>query len=172
MGDLGSRKIQLPPYRLYLEHNHAILQRATSFCGPCELVEISEGEGLSAGPLHCSSTEPVNVPSIEASKTVVKELESVSLTCSSNDPGISFRWLFKGEHLVLTDRMKLSDNNRILTIDPVKLEDSGEYKCEVSNPANFKDSDAIVLDIIREYPSLSLLLHSVGVGQFLYQQNG
>ncbi|XP_040590260.1 carcinoembryonic antigen-related cell adhesion molecule 1-like isoform X2 [Mesocricetus auratus] len=95
--------------------------------------------------------EPVNVPSIEASKTVVKELESVSLTCSSNDPGISFRWLFKGEHLVLTDRMKLSDNNRILTIDPVKLEDSGEYKCEVSNPANFKDSDAIVLDIIPIY---------------------
>ncbi|XP_040590263.1 carcinoembryonic antigen-related cell adhesion molecule 1-like isoform X5 [Mesocricetus auratus] len=110
------------------------------------------------GPYECetrnlvsTSRKPVNVPSIEASKTVVKELESVSLTCSSNDPGISFRWLFKGEHLVLTDRMKLSDNNRILTIDPVKLEDSGEYKCEVSNPANFKDSDAIVLDIIPIY---------------------
>ena len=47
VGDLGRRKIQLPFYRLYLEPKHAIFQRAMSFCGPCELAEVSEDEGLS-----------------------------------------------------------------------------------------------------------------------------
>ena len=47
VGVLGRRKIQLSLYRLYLAPKLAIFQRAMSFCGPCELAEVSEDEGLS-----------------------------------------------------------------------------------------------------------------------------
>ncbi|XP_005361223.1 carcinoembryonic antigen-related cell adhesion molecule 1-like [Microtus ochrogaster] len=94
--------------------------------------------------------EPVTKPSILVSNTTVKELDSVSLNCSSNDTGISIHWLFNGQSLELTDRMKLSLDNSILSIDPVKREDSGKYQCEVSNPVSSDRSDPILLDIIAD----------------------
>nr|XP_048296482.1 carcinoembryonic antigen-related cell adhesion molecule 1-like isoform X2 [Myodes glareolus] len=93
--------------------------------------------------------EPVTKPSIQVSNTTVKELDSVSLTCSSNDTGISIHWLFNGQSLGLTDRMKLSLDNSTLSIDPVRREDSGKYQCEVSNPVSSERSDPIQLDIIK-----------------------
>ncbi|KAK7798516.1 hypothetical protein U0070_018284, partial [Myodes glareolus] len=97
--------------------------------------------------------EPVTAPSIQVSNTTVKELDSVSLTCSSNDTGIAIRWLFNGQSLGLTDRMKLSLDNSTLSIDPVRREDSGKYQCEVSNPVSSERSDPIQLDIIDLGPS-------------------
>ncbi|KAH0507130.1 Carcinoembryonic antigen-related cell adhesion molecule 1 [Microtus ochrogaster] len=69
--------------------------------------------------------EPVTTPSIQVTNTTVKELDSVFLNCSSNDTRISIHWLFNGQILELTDSMKLSLDNRTLSIDPVKREDSG-----------------------------------------------
>ncbi|CAO2626390.1 Carcinoembryonic antigen-related cell adhesion molecule 1, partial [Lemmus lemmus] len=94
--------------------------------------------------------EPVTVPFIQVTNTTVKELDSVFLTCSSNDTGISIHWLFNGQSLGLTDRMKLSPDNSTLSIDPVRREDSGEYQCEVSNPVSSERSDPIQLDIIAD----------------------
>ncbi|CAO2626355.1 Carcinoembryonic antigen-related cell adhesion molecule 1 [Lemmus lemmus] len=90
------------------------------------------------------------MPSIQVSNSTVKELDSVFLTCSSNDTGISIHWLFNGQSLGLTDRMKLSPDNSTLSIDPVRREDSGEYQCEVSNPVSSERSDPIQLDIIAD----------------------
>ncbi|XP_075836485.1 cell adhesion molecule CEACAM1-like [Microtus pennsylvanicus] len=101
-------------------------------------------------PTQLTIIEPVTAPSIQVSNTTVKDLDSVSLTCSSNDTGISIHWLFNGQSLELTDRMKLSLNNSTLSIDPVEREDSGEYQCEVSNPVSSERSDPIQLDIIGE----------------------
>ncbi|XP_003515730.1 carcinoembryonic antigen-related cell adhesion molecule 1 isoform X1, partial [Cricetulus griseus] len=92
--------------------------------------------------------EAVTLPIIQVINTTVKELESVNLTCSSEDTGISIRWLFNGQSLALKGRMKLSNNNSTLSIDPVRREDSGEYQCEVSNPVSTKRSNPIQLDII------------------------
>ncbi|XP_059101331.1 carcinoembryonic antigen-related cell adhesion molecule 1-like [Peromyscus eremicus] len=86
----------------------------------------------------------------EVTNTTVKELYSVFLTCSSNNTGISIHWLFNGQSLELTDRMKLSQNNSTLSIDPVRREDSGDYQCEVSSPVSSKRSDLIQLDIITD----------------------
>ncbi|CAH7380830.1 Ceacam1 [Phodopus roborovskii] len=94
--------------------------------------------------------EPVTLPVIQVTNTTVKELDPVMLTCISNDTGVSIRWLFNGQNLGLTDRMKLSQDNRTLSIDPVRREDSGEYLCEVSNPVSSKKSDPIQLDIIPD----------------------
>lgn len=126
------------------------LQRTVSFCGPCELVEISKDEGLSAGPLLCLSTEPVTQPSLQVTNTTVKELDSVTLTCLSNDIGANIQWLFNSQSLQLTERMTLSQNNSILRIDPIKREDAGEYQCEISNPVSVKRSNSIKLEVICE----------------------
>ncbi|XP_026642177.1 carcinoembryonic antigen-related cell adhesion molecule 2 [Microtus ochrogaster] len=90
----------------------------------------------------------VTTPSIQVSNSIVKEFDSVSLSCFSNDTGISIHWIFNGQNLRLTHRMKLHWTNKILRIFPVKREDTGKYQCEVSNPVSSKRSDPIQLDII------------------------
>ncbi|XP_042524054.1 carcinoembryonic antigen-related cell adhesion molecule 1 isoform X1 [Dipodomys spectabilis] len=91
--------------------------------------------------------EPVTQPSIQASNTTVTEQQSVVLTCHSTDPGITIRWLFNEQSLPLTTRTKLSKDNSTLSIDPVRREDSGEYRCEVSNPVSSRKSNPLRLDV-------------------------
>ncbi|OBS65592.1 hypothetical protein A6R68_05868, partial [Neotoma lepida] len=88
----------------------------------------------------------VTLPSIQVTNTTVCGLDSVVLICSSNDTGICIHWLFNGQSLGLTDRMML--------IETVRRQDSGDYQCEVSNPVSSKRSDPIQLDIISPLPSL------------------
>nr|KAF6407239.1 hypothetical protein HJG59_009901 [Molossus molossus] len=92
--------------------------------------------------------QPVGKPSIRArNSTVTEHKDTVVLTCLTNDTGISIRWLFNKQSLWLTDRMKLSQGNSILTIDPVRREDGGSYQCEVSNPVSSCKSDPLWLDV-------------------------
>lgn len=127
------------------------LQKSISFCGPCELVEISKDEGLSAGPLFCLSTEQVTQPSLQVTNTTVKELDSVTLTClSKNDGKVDLRWLFNSKSLEITEKMTFSQDKSILKIDPITRENAGEYQCEVANAVSIKRSNPIKLDIIRE----------------------
>nr|KAF6310678.1 hypothetical protein mMyoMyo1_008737 [Myotis myotis] len=85
--------------------------------------------------------------------------DTVVLTCLTDDTGIFIRWLFKSQSLLLTDRMKLSQGNSILTIDPVRREDAGDFQCEVFNPISSSKSDPLRLDIqydsTRQSPGLS-----------------
>lgn len=119
--------------------------------------------------LHSLSTEPVTLPFIQATNTTVKELDTVFLTCFSNDTGISIQ-SFNGQSLELTDEMKLSQTKNTLTIDPVRREDSGKYRCEVSNPVSSKWSDPNQLDIIGEWPLLPPYSIVLEMGLILYQQ--
>ncbi|XP_011838153.1 PREDICTED: carcinoembryonic antigen-related cell adhesion molecule 1 isoform X1 [Mandrillus leucophaeus] len=85
-------------------------------------------------------------PQIKASKTTVTEdKDSVNLTCSTNDTGISISWFFKDQSLPSSERMKLSQDNATLSINPVKREDAGKYSCEVFNLISKNRSDPIVL---------------------------
>ena len=123
----------------------------SSFCGPCELAEISEGKRLSLGPLRCLSTEPVTTPFIRATKSEVKERDSVHLTCdfNSSDSTVAFRWFHNGKGMEFTDRVFLIQN-RILSILHARKEDSGVYQCEVYNAVSSKRSDPFRLNIRRE----------------------
>ncbi|ELK29085.1 Carcinoembryonic antigen-related cell adhesion molecule 21 [Myotis davidii] len=71
--------------------------------------------------------------------------DSVVLTCYTN--AVSTQWFFKGMKLRLTERMKLSWNDRTLTIDPVRREDAGNYLCEVSNPISSAESEPVELEV-------------------------
>ncbi|XP_027943689.1 carcinoembryonic antigen-related cell adhesion molecule 1, partial [Eumetopias jubatus] len=93
-------------------------------------------------------SEPVAQPTVHASNTTVTgNKDSVVLTCSTNNTGVSIGWLFNNESLKLTERMKLSQDNSTLTIDPVRKEDAGTYQCEVSNPGSSSKSDPVRLAV-------------------------
>ncbi|KAI5234574.1 Carcinoembryonic Antigen-Related Cell Adhesion Molecule 1 [Manis pentadactyla] len=93
-------------------------------------------------------SDQVTRPYIWVRNTTVTEHEdTVNLTCVTNDSGISIRWFFNNQSLQLTERMKLFQDNRTLTIDPVRREDAGNYHCEVSNTVSVNRSDPIRLDV-------------------------
>ncbi|XP_058562402.1 carcinoembryonic antigen-related cell adhesion molecule 6-like isoform X1 [Neofelis nebulosa] len=93
-------------------------------------------------------SEPVSQPSINISNTTATEhKDSVVLTCSTNNKKVSIRWFFNGRSVNLTKRMKLSQDNRALTISPVRVEDAGNYQCEVSNPVSSSKSDPVRLAV-------------------------
>ncbi|KAG3256124.1 carcinoembryonic antigen related cell adhesion molecule 1, partial [Ictidomys tridecemlineatus] len=93
-------------------------------------------------------SEPLTSPHLTASNTTVAEGDSVELTCIPNDTEISIQWLFNNKILQLTDTMQLSLNNSILTINPVKKTDEGEYHCQVSNQVFSEKSNPITLTVI------------------------
>ncbi|XP_059522449.1 carcinoembryonic antigen-related cell adhesion molecule 10-like isoform X2 [Myotis daubentonii] len=106
--------------------------------------------------------QPVGKPSLRASNaTVTEHKDAVVLTCLTNDRGISIRWLFKNQILPHKHRMKLSQDNSILTIDPVRREDAGGFQCEVFNPISSSKSDPLELDVQYD-PTLSSPGLSVG----------
>ncbi|XP_019062925.1 carcinoembryonic antigen-related cell adhesion molecule 21-like isoform X2 [Fukomys damarensis] len=91
--------------------------------------------------------QPVSPPSIQATNTTVAEEDSLVLTCLTGDTGVSIRWVRDDQTLRLTDRMMLSPNSSVLTIDPVSGEDAGEYQCEVFNPGSSRRSSMIRLEV-------------------------
>ncbi|XP_059007780.1 carcinoembryonic antigen-related cell adhesion molecule 21-like isoform X4 [Mustela lutreola] len=92
--------------------------------------------------------KPLAQPALHASNTTVTEdKDSVALTCSTNNPGVSIGWLFNGQSLKLMERMTLTQDNSTLTIRPVRKEDAGNYQCEVSNPGDSRKSDPVMLAV-------------------------
>ena len=90
-------------------------------------------------------------PSLQASNATVTEHEGpVVLTCLADETGVSIRWFFKGQSLLLAERMTLSSDNSTLTIDPVSREDAGDYQCEAFNRGNSSRSDPLRLRVTCE----------------------
>ncbi|XP_059136999.1 pregnancy-specific glycoprotein 22-like [Peromyscus eremicus] len=94
--------------------------------------------------------KPVSQPLLRVIDTTVTVQSSVIFTCFSADPGISIHWIFNNQNLQLTERMSLSPQNCQLSIDPVRREDAGEYKCEVSNQVSSKTSLPVILVVKNE----------------------
>ncbi|KAI5759574.1 CEACAM5 [Gulo gulo luscus] len=114
-------------------------------------------------------SEAVSKPSLHASNTTVTEdKDSVVLTCSTNNTGVSIHWFFNGQSLKLTERMTLSQDNSTLTIRPVRKEDAGNYQCEVSNLVMSRKSDPVRLDMsyggnTAGLPVGSIIVIAIGV---------
>ncbi|KAL1765760.1 carcinoembryonic antigen-related cell adhesion molecule 3-like isoform X2, partial [Sigmodon hispidus] len=94
--------------------------------------------------------EPVAEPFMKVTGTTVTEQSSVVFTCISIGTGTSIHWIFNNQTLQLTERMTLSPKKCRLSIDPVRREDAGQYKCEVSNPVSSKTSLPVRLAVINE----------------------
>ncbi|EGW13726.1 Carcinoembryonic antigen-related cell adhesion molecule 5 [Cricetulus griseus] len=79
-------------------------------------------------------------PFVRVTNSVVSSHRSAILNCVSPDTDVSIRWFFNNRPLRLSRRMTLSPTKCGLRIYPVKLENIGEYKCEVSNRVSSKTS--------------------------------
>ncbi|KAG5200841.1 carcinoembryonic antigen-related cell adhesion molecule 4-like isoform X1 [Ovis aries] len=116
------------------------------------------------GPYVCEARNPVSVsrsdpftldvlspvarPALQASNTTVTEREGpVLLTCLADENGVSIHWFFKGQSLLLAERMTLSSDKSTLTIDPVSREDTGDYQCEASNRGSSSRSETLRLRV-------------------------
>uniref|UniRef100_A0A8C2ME77 Ig-like domain-containing protein n=1 Tax=Cricetulus griseus TaxID=10029 RepID=A0A8C2ME77_CRIGR len=84
--------------------------------------------------------KPVIQPFIRVTSTTVTAQSSVVFTCLPGGTGVSIRWIFNNRSLQLTERMTLSPTKCQLSIDPVRIEDAGDYQCEVFNPGSSKTS--------------------------------
>ncbi|EPQ20749.1 Carcinoembryonic antigen-related cell adhesion molecule 21 [Myotis brandtii] len=86
------------------------------------------------------------MPTLLASNTTVTENEdAMAMTCYTDES--STNWLFNATSLQLRERMKLSQDHRPFTIDPVRREDAGNYQCKVSNPVSSTESEPVELDV-------------------------
>uniref|UniRef100_A0A4X1SJT7 Ig-like domain-containing protein n=1 Tax=Sus scrofa TaxID=9823 RepID=A0A4X1SJT7_PIG len=116
--------------------------------GPYECETQNPVSATRSDPFTLNVIHPVAKPIIEANSTTVTEHEdTVVLKCLTNDTGVSLRWLFNGQSLLLAERIKLSQDNGTLTIEPVRREDAGNYQCEASNLGNSNKSDPLRLDV-------------------------
>ncbi|CAO2626747.1 Pregnancy-specific glycoprotein 22, partial [Lemmus lemmus] len=88
-------------------------------------------------------------PFVRISDTTVAGRRSVIFTCISPDTDVSIRWFFNNQSLHHLERMTLSPTKCGLRIDPVRSEDAGEYKCEVSNQVSSKTSLPVTLDVMN-----------------------
>ncbi|XP_070145398.1 cell adhesion molecule CEACAM1-like [Ovis canadensis] len=125
------------------------------------------------GPYVCEARNPVSVsrsdpftldvlspvarPALQASNTTVTEREGpVLLTCLADENGVSIHWFFKGQSLLLAERMTLSSDKSTLTIDPVSREDTGDYQCEASNRGSSSRSETLMLRVTWQENSRGL----------------
>ncbi|XP_075836907.1 pregnancy-specific glycoprotein 22-like [Microtus pennsylvanicus] len=92
----------------------------------------------------------VTQPFVRISDTTVAGRRSVIFSCISPDTDVSIRWIFNNKSMPHLKRMTLSPTKCGLRIDPVRREDAGEYKCEVSNRVSSKTSLPVTLDVMND----------------------
>ncbi|XP_027287151.1 pregnancy-specific glycoprotein 22-like [Cricetulus griseus] len=85
----------------------------------------------------------VTQPFVQVTDTTVAGHRSVIFTCVSPNTDVFIRWIFNKENLQLTERITLSPTKCGLRIDPVGIEDAGDYQCEVSNGFSLKTSPPV-----------------------------
>ncbi|XP_051017948.1 carcinoembryonic antigen-related cell adhesion molecule 3-like [Acomys russatus] len=93
--------------------------------------------------------KPLIQPYIWVANSTVRVQSYVVLTCLSADTEVSTEWFFNNLELQLTERMTLSPTKCWLRIDPVRMEDSGKYMCEISNPVSSRSSPPIFLAVVK-----------------------
>ncbi|XP_076422952.1 cell adhesion molecule CEACAM15-like [Peromyscus maniculatus bairdii] len=90
----------------------------------------------------------VTQPTIQVKTTRVGRQNAAILTCMSPYSGVDVSWIFNNKTLDFSRRMTLSPEKHRLTIAPLRLEDAGEYLCEISNSFSSKKSHPVYLFLI------------------------
>uniref|UniRef100_A0A674BSC4 Carcinoembryonic antigen-related cell adhesion molecule 1-like n=1 Tax=Salmo trutta TaxID=8032 RepID=A0A674BSC4_SALTR len=109
-------------------HNTRTLRYQTSEPSDITVLEPISGAIITTSP---------NPPIIEGN--------SVNLTCDAAGSIITREWMKDGQLLSTGGNLIISEDKRVLSIDPVKRTDSGEYLCRVSNPVSTADAKHILI---------------------------
>ncbi|XP_045064563.1 carcinoembryonic antigen-related cell adhesion molecule 2-like isoform X2 [Coregonus clupeaformis] len=104
-------------------HNTRTLRYQTSEPSAITVLEPISGAIITTSP---------NPPIIEGN--------SVTLTCDASGSITTREWMKDGQLLSAGGNMIISEDKRVLSINPVKRTDSGEYLCRVSNPISTADA--------------------------------
>ncbi|XP_076961789.1 cell adhesion molecule CEACAM6-like [Callospermophilus lateralis] len=73
--------------------------------------------------------------------------DSLALTCEPEINYATYLWKINNQMVLDGDRLKLSNNNRTLTLFNVTRDDPGPYECETQNPVRASHSDPLTLNI-------------------------
>nr|XP_040134911.1 carcinoembryonic antigen-related cell adhesion molecule 5-like [Ictidomys tridecemlineatus] len=73
--------------------------------------------------------------------------DSLALMCEPEIHYATYLWKIKNQTIPDGDRLKLSNNNRTLTLFNVTRNDTGPYECETQNPVSASHSDPLTLSI-------------------------
>ncbi|XP_008288311.1 carcinoembryonic antigen-related cell adhesion molecule 1-like, partial [Stegastes partitus] len=92
-------------------------------------------------PSAITVLEKILDSSVKPSINLTVEGTSVNLTCEACGSIFTRTWKKDGSDLILDDNMMLSDNNRLLSFNPVNRKDSGEYSCNISNPVSSDEAE-------------------------------
>uniref|UniRef100_A0A8C9QKG5 Ig-like domain-containing protein n=1 Tax=Spermophilus dauricus TaxID=99837 RepID=A0A8C9QKG5_SPEDA len=97
------------------------------------------------------SSEKLPKPNITINNSQPMEGEdSLALTCEPEISYATYLWKINSQTITDGDRLKLSNNNRTLTLFSVTRNDTGPYECETQNPVSASRRDPLTLNISCE----------------------
>uniref|UniRef100_UPI0037E9845C carcinoembryonic antigen-related cell adhesion molecule 5-like n=1 Tax=Semicossyphus pulcher TaxID=241346 RepID=UPI0037E9845C len=92
-----------------------------------------------------SVLERISGASVMSSTDLAMEGNSFNLTCDAAGPVFNRKWMKDGSDLTPADNMIFYDENRVLSFQPLKKTDSGEYSCNVNNPVSNEEARYIMV---------------------------
>ncbi|XP_076593562.1 cell adhesion molecule CEACAM5-like, partial [Chaetodon auriga] len=111
--------------------------------------------------------ERVSGASVSPSVNLLIEGNSTILSCEAAGSFLNRTWMKDGSDLIPTDNITLQDNNRVLSFQPLKRTDSGQYSCNIINPVS---SEAAHYTMVVNYGPENLQItgqSEINVGQTL-----
>ncbi|XP_070823047.1 cell adhesion molecule CEACAM5-like [Chaetodon trifascialis] len=101
----------------------------------CQALNNVTGRALSA--VHgLSITERTSGASVKPSINLPIERNPVNLICEAAGSFLSRTWMKDGSDLIPANNIILQDNNRVLSFQPLKKTDTGQYSCNIKNPVS------------------------------------
>ncbi|XP_050932131.1 carcinoembryonic antigen-related cell adhesion molecule 5 isoform X5 [Lates calcarifer] len=92
-----------------------------------------------------SVLERISGASVKSSTNQPVDGNSVNLTCEAAGSVFTRQWMKDGSDLILTDNMMLYNEGRVLSFQPLKKKDSGEYSCKISNPVSSDEAKYVMV---------------------------
>ncbi|XP_027143021.1 pregnancy-specific beta-1-glycoprotein 8-like [Larimichthys crocea] len=114
--------------------------------GPFRCHVSNPVSSVTSGPILLSIYGRISSASVTSTSTQPIEGTSFNLTCEAAGSVVNRKWK-KGDSYVLPDHIKFYDNNRVLSFQPLKKTDNGEYSCEISNPVS-SDTAKYIMTVI------------------------